>query len=77
MRTPTLEYSVYRKNSTRSHGFSLSLSGTPPLSLRLMPERTILLPFEHEPFANHCRQSVSFLCRGTARDGAADTARSP
>ena len=37
---------------TRNY-FSLSLSGTPPLSLLLMPERTILLPFELEPLATH------------------------
>ena len=42
-----------------------------------MPERHILVPFKHEPFATNCRQSVSFLCRGTPGDGAADTARSP
>ena len=60
-----------------THGFSLSLSRTPPLSLLLMPERPILLPFDHEPFAIHCRQSVTLPFRGTAGDGAADTARSP
>ena len=60
-----------------SNSWLLSLSGTPPLSMLLMPERHILVPFKHEPFATNCRQSVSFLCRGTPGDGAADTARPP
>ena len=88
-RTPVLKYFLKNKFFTASETHSpkfcfrtrnswlLSLSGTPPLSLLLMPERTILLPFEHEPFAIHCRQSVTFPFRGTAGDGAADTARSP